>query len=59
MMSKLSDNAKYKGYKYKKFWDGLPEVVHSEDNPHDYVDLFRKLNPVDPKTGHPKEEDDE
>jgi|TARA_B100001079_G_scaffold250611_1_gene242285 hypothetical protein len=59
MMSKLSDNAKYKGYKYKKFWDGLPEVVHSKDHPHDYVDLFRKLNPVDPKTGHPKEEDDE
>ena len=58
-MSKLSDNAKNKSWKHREFWNSLPDVVHSEDNPHDYVDLFRKLNPVDPKTGHPKEEDDE
>jgi len=57
-MSKLSDNAKNKSWKHREFWNSLPNVVHSEDKNHDYVDLFRKLNPIDPKTGYPKDDDE-
>jgi|TARA_B100000953_G_scaffold260537_1_gene226018 hypothetical protein len=59
MKSKLSDNAKNKSWKHREFWNSLPDVVHSDDVKSDYVDLFRKLNPIDPKTGHPKEDEDE
>ena len=34
-----------------KFFDSLPDVVHSKDVRSGYYDLFTKLNPVDPKTG--------
>jgi hypothetical protein len=58
-MSKISDNAKNKSWKHRKFWNTLPDVVHSDDIESDYVDLFKKLNPVDPKTGYKLENDDE
>ena len=34
------------------FFDSLPSVVHSKDVRSGYYDLFKKLNPVDLKTGH-------
>ena len=56
---KISDNAKNKSWKHREFWNSLPDTVHSDDIRSGHYDLFQKLNPIDPKTGHPKEEDDE
>lgn len=58
-MSKLSDNAKNKSWKHRKFWNSLPDVVHSDDIRSGHYDLFQKLNPIDPKTGYKKEKDNE
>jgi hypothetical protein len=44
-MSKLSDNAKNKSWKYREFWNSLPDMVSSEDYKTDHYDLFKKLNP--------------
>ena len=57
-MSKISDNAKNKSWKHREFWNSLPNVVHSDDIRTGHYDLFQKLNPVDPKTGHPIPEKD-
>ena len=42
---------------HDKFFKSLPDVVASTDHKGNHVDLFRKLNPVDPKTGRKLKED--
>ena len=44
---------------HEEFFDSLPDTVHSADVRTGYFDLFKKLNPVDPKTGYKRKKKDE
>ena len=44
---------------HEEFFDSLPDVVHSADIKTDHFDLFKKLNPVDYKTGYRRKKNNE